>query len=261
MGSGTRSPRRARFLSALIVSSEQLSSWLRRQSKRAGRFLDQPVARPTLGMGVIWEQCVSGDGVAPRRTGRQRRCNSSGSLVILMAIRRASSRVSRFAALRMCLPHSHPPSSYRWDVTPACCTFRTRPPCAQHLAFVLIALTWADRGYAEEDRGSAGYLVALCKTYLDLVENEAETLQNLGRTEPARLTAAGVCVGFVVGVLETLRSVNLSCIRKDIGNTVMARGHGGALCAERNGVQALPVHLPWSPAFFLWLSPSSLDRA
>jgi len=30
-------------------------------------------------------------------------------------------------------PHSHPPSSYRSDVTPACCTFRTRPPCAQYL--------------------------------------------------------------------------------------------------------------------------------
>ena len=54
------------------------------------------------------------------------------------------------------------------------------------VALVLIALTWADLGYAEEDRGSAGYLLALCKTYLDLVENEAETLQNLGRTEPAR---------------------------------------------------------------------------
>jgi len=95
------------------------------QSKRAGRFLDQPVARPTLGMGVIWEQCVSGDGVAPLLVGRQRRCNSSGSLVILMAIRRASSRVSRFAALRVGSPHSHPPSSYRSDVTPACCTSRT----------------------------------------------------------------------------------------------------------------------------------------
>ena len=63
----------------------------------------------------------------------------------------------------------------------------------------------------------------LCKTYLDLVEKEAETLQNLGRTEPARLTAAGVCVGFVVGVLETLRSVNLSCIPKDISNAQLVR--------------------------------------
>lgn len=94
---------------------------------------------------------------------------------------------------------------------------------AMIVALVLIALTWADQGYAEEDRGSAGYLVALCKTYLDLVENKAETLQNLGRLEPARLTAAGVCVGFVVGVLETLRSVNLSCVPKDISNVQLVR--------------------------------------
>ena len=37
------------------------------------------------------------------------------------------------------------------------------------------------------------------------------------------LTAAGVCVGFVVGVLETLRSVNLSCIPKDISNVQLVR--------------------------------------
>jgi hypothetical protein len=58
------------------------------------------------------------------------------------------------------------------------------------VAAALIALSCASPGYAEEDRGSAGYLVALCKTYLDLVEDEAKTLQNLGRTDPARLTAA-----------------------------------------------------------------------
>jgi hypothetical protein len=32
-----------------------------------------------------------------------------------------------------------------------------------------------------------------------------------------------VCVGFVVGVLETLRSVNLSCIPKDISNAQLVR--------------------------------------
>ncbi len=66
--------------------------------------------------------------------------------------------------------------------------------------FAPFALASADQGYSEEDRGSGGYLVALCKTYLDLVE-EADALQTMGRTEPARLTAAGVCVGFIVGVL------------------------------------------------------------
>ena len=88
------------------VSLEQLSSWLRRQNKRASRFLDQPVARPTLGMGVIWEQCVSGDRVAPRLVGRQRRCNSSGSLAMLMAMRR------RFFA-RQTLGHRAFPRAWR----------------------------------------------------------------------------------------------------------------------------------------------------
>ena len=40
----------------------------------------------------------------------------------------------------------------------------------------------------------------------------------MGRTEPARLAATGVCIGFVVGVLETLRSIKLSCPPKDVRN-------------------------------------------
>jgi hypothetical protein len=91
------------------------------------------------------------------------------------------------------------------------------------VVIALLAFASADHGYAEEDRGSAGYLVALCKTYLDLVDREADALQNMGRAEPARLTAAGVCVGFIVGVLETLRSVNLACIPKDVGNVQLVR--------------------------------------
>ena len=88
---------------------------------------------------------------------------------------------------------------------------------------VSMVLAFPSAGYAEDDRGSAGYLVALCTTYLDLVDQESDALQNMGRTEPARLTAAGVCVGFMVGVLETLRSVNLACIPKDIGNVQLVR--------------------------------------
>jgi Rap1a immunity proteins len=94
---------------------------------------------------------------------------------------------------------------------------------ATTIVLMLLAFASADRGNAEEDRGSASYLVALCKTYLDLVDKEADTLQNMGRTESARLTAAGVCVGFIVGVLETLRSVNLSCIPKNVSNVQLIR--------------------------------------
>jgi hypothetical protein len=66
-------------------------------------------------------------------------------------------------------------------------------------------------------------LLQLCKTWLDIAAEEGDTVQNLGRTEPVRLAAAGVCVGFVVGVLETLRSIKLSCPPKDISNPQIVR--------------------------------------
>ena len=73
------------------------------------------------------------------------------------------------------------------------------------IALVLATLTpAASQGQTEENRGSAGYLLQLCKTWLDFAEKEEDTVQNMGRTEPARLAATGVCIGFVVGVLETL---------------------------------------------------------
>jgi hypothetical protein len=90
-------------------------------------------------------------------------------------------------------------------------------------AFVLATLTSASQGQMEENRGNAAYLLPLCKTWLDFVENEAETIRNMGRTEPVRLTGAGVCVGFVVGVLETLRSTKLSCPPQDISNPQLVR--------------------------------------
>ena len=75
----------------------------------------------------------------------------------------------------------------------------------------------------EENRGSADYVLPLCKTWLDVAEKQEETVQNMGRTEPVRLTGAGVCVGFVVGVLETLRAIKLSCPPKDINNPEIVR--------------------------------------
>jgi hypothetical protein len=91
------------------------------------------------------------------------------------------------------------------------------------VAFVLITLSSASQGQTEENRGSVAYLLPLCKTWLDFVEKEAETVRNMARTEPVRLTGAGVCVGFVVGVLETLRTTKLSCPPQDISNPQLVR--------------------------------------
>ena len=75
-----------------------------------------------------------------------------------------------------------------------------------------------NHGHAEENRGSADYLLPLCKTWLDFAGKDVETVKDLGRTDPIRLTAAGMCAGFVVGVLETLRSNKQSCPPKDLSN-------------------------------------------
>src|ERR1700731_2748471 len=70
------------------------------------------------------------------------------------------------------------------------------------VTLMLATLASVNHGHAEENRGSADYLLPLCKTWLDFAEKEVETVKDLGRTEPIRLTAAGMCAGFVVGVLE-----------------------------------------------------------
>ena len=91
------------------------------------------------------------------------------------------------------------------------------------VTLVLATLASADQGHAEENRGSADYLLPLCKTWLDFAEKDVEAVKDLGRTDPIRLTAAGMCAGFVVGVLETLRSNNQSCPPKDLSNPQLVR--------------------------------------
>jgi hypothetical protein len=91
------------------------------------------------------------------------------------------------------------------------------------VTLVLAALASANQGHAEENRGSADYLLPLCKTWLDFAEKEVETIRDMGRAEPIRLIAAGMCAGFVVGVLETLRSNKQSCPSKDLSNPQLVR--------------------------------------
>ena len=45
-------------------------------------------------------------------------------------------------------------------------------------------LTPANEVQTEENRGSADYVLPLCKTWLDVAEKQEETVQNMGRTEP-----------------------------------------------------------------------------
>jgi hypothetical protein len=91
------------------------------------------------------------------------------------------------------------------------------------LALTLTLFTTAIQGQPEENRGSAGYLVPLCRAWLDFVEGDGDTVQSMGRAERVRLVGTGVCVGAVFGVLETLRSLKLVCQPKDITNPELVR--------------------------------------
>ena len=93
------------------------------------------------------------------------------------------------------------------------------------VALALTTLTPTSYGQTEENRAGANFLVPLCKTWLEFAETdrETETLQNMGKTEPVRLAAAGVCVGAIFGVLEDLRSIKLACPPKGINNPQLIR--------------------------------------
>ena len=123
------------------------------------------------------------------------------------------------------------------------------------VTLVLATLGLANQGHAEENRGSADYLLPLCKTWLDFAEKEVETIRDMGRTEPIRLIAAGMCAGFVVGVLETLQSNKQSCPSKDLSNPAtcpqggergrkasrpVARGVRRARTCGYDGIMAMP---------------------
>jgi hypothetical protein len=47
------------------------------------------------------------------------------------------------------------------------------------VTLMFATLTSANHGHAEENRGSAEYLLPLCKTWLDFAEKEVETVKDL----------------------------------------------------------------------------------
>jgi hypothetical protein len=86
------------------------------------------------------------------------------------------------------------------------------------LALTLVMLATASQAETVENRGSADYLVPLCRSWLDLVRSDGDTLQPIREVEQLRLVATGVCVGAVFGVLESLRSIKLVCPPTDMAN-------------------------------------------
>jgi hypothetical protein len=77
---------------------------------------------------------------------------------------------------------------------------------------------------AEQSVGSANYMLPLCKTWLKIaVERDKEEIANILKTDPARLTSSGMCAGMVIGILETLRVVQLSCPPDGLTNEQLVR--------------------------------------
>jgi hypothetical protein len=74
------------------------------------------------------------------------------------------------------------------------------------ITFVLATLC---QGQAQEDRGSANYMLPSCQTWLKVtVERDPEVVESILKTEePIRVMTSGMCAGVVGGVAETLRMV------------------------------------------------------
>jgi hypothetical protein len=91
------------------------------------------------------------------------------------------------------------------------------------MVLVLAALGPA-AAYAEQERGSANYMLPLCRAWLKIVDKDAEAIKDLLRTDAVvRLTAAGMCAGVVIGVLESLHSLELSCPPDGLTNDQLVR--------------------------------------
>jgi hypothetical protein len=77
---------------------------------------------------------------------------------------------------------------------------------------------------AEENKGSANYMLPLCKTWLKIgIDKDMEAFKNILRTDPIQLTTSGMCAGTVVGIAETLRTFELACPPKGVTNDQLVR--------------------------------------
>ena len=77
---------------------------------------------------------------------------------------------------------------------------------------------------AEENRGSANYMLPSCKVWLKIaVDRDAEAIKSILRTEPIQLTTAGMCAGTVIGIVETLRMFQLTCPPDGVTNDQLVR--------------------------------------
>jgi hypothetical protein len=87
-----------------------------------------------------------------------------------------------------------------------------------------LGLATVAQPHAEENRGSANYMLPLCKSWLMVnVDKDIDALKNILRTEPIQLTMGGMCAGMVVGISEALRAFELYCPPDGVTNDQLVR--------------------------------------
>jgi hypothetical protein len=99
--------------------------------------------------------------------------------------------------------------------------------CRIVIALVLALATAAD---AEENRGSAGYMLPACKSWLQVASHDLASVKNeiaTGNARPGGIVQhfmmAGMCAGFVVGIFEHLRSFSSICPPDGVTNEQLVR--------------------------------------
>ena len=89
------------------------------------------------------------------------------------------------------------------------------------LALLLVSV---DQAHPQQNYDSASYVLPLCKTWLKLAdETDVEEVGSVVQREAIRLTTSGMCAGVVIGIAETLRTLELACPLYQVSNEQLIR--------------------------------------
>jgi hypothetical protein len=92
------------------------------------------------------------------------------------------------------------------------------------IAAIITALGSPAAARAEENLASSNFMLPLCKTWLRMtVDRDKEESARILKTEPIKLTSAGMCAGVVIGIFESLRVFQFSCPPDGVTNEQLVR--------------------------------------
>jgi Rap1a immunity proteins len=91
------------------------------------------------------------------------------------------------------------------------------------IVLAIVAVGQTSQAGAQQNLGSARYMLPLCNAWLKIAEKDADAIKNILRADPVRLTTAGMCAGEVIGIVETLRMLESSCSPEGVTNEQIVR--------------------------------------